>query len=732
MVDFAEKGGIIVKKINISLILGSLLLLILLSIALFPNLFSDSNPYSMTLVHTYMDENNELVIMTPPFEPSENYVLGSDEVGRDIWSLVVYGTRLTLVLALSITILRFLLALPLGMAGGMGSRFSKSLIDQFNIVLTTIPPLLIGILFLKMNFFTSLYKIQSIFVFAITLTLIGWARIGNMVLVSSSRIMEETFILSEKAIGKRKLSIAIKNVLPHILPEIVVLFFMEIARVLTLMMQLGIFGIFVGNIRIISNSGSFGYAYYNLPYEPEWSGLLGATKEFIRSAPWVVFTSAMFFVISVLAFNLFGEGLRIELQKKNSRFISNVKSLFSKNIETTKDQRITFGISILLGIFMLVSIIFNIAKSDYTYTEVNQSGYNYENVIVGSNESLNVANIIGEFFSSIDVKSLGKDYYQIFDGIDKIYFSGSSIALDNKSLQFGKDIIFKTGFIGENHYEIMDITEEFYDVNNVDIHDKLLYVDSDVITMKAIENNIEYFVDKGAKGIVTTSEDIVSTVAENKPYYLIILEDSYKDLLQDREASIELNLVSEKYDRQGKNVIGYIEGNDPILSKKLIVVGMDYGFVNQENSYEILNFYFSMIKTLKENEDVLKKSIIFVFYPDEVEGVEYFSDHQLSPQKNVMMYLDMTGIESGRFDKIKFSDELSPITRYYGFTFANQFTNKMDSIISDERITVNSNNSYLYLNNGMTTLLFETEGNEKYSIHEFGEIFTNLIIDNAH
>jgi len=97
-----------------------------------------------------------------------------------------------------------------------------------------------------------------------------------------------------------------------------------------------------------------------------------------------------------------------------------------------------------------------------------------------------------------------------------------------------------------------------------------------------------------------------------------------------------------------------------------------------------------------------------------------------------MMYLDITGINSKRFDKIKFSDELSPITRYYGFTFANQFVNAMDSIISDERIITDFNNSYLYINNGMTTLLFETEGNEKYSIHEFGRTFANLIIDNAH
>ena len=71
-----------------------------------------------------------------------------------------------------------------------------------------------------------------------------------------------------KAIGKTKFQLAVKNVFPHLLPEIVVLFFLEIARVLTLMMQLGIFGVFVGNVRIVDDSGWYGYKYVNLPYEP--------------------------------------------------------------------------------------------------------------------------------------------------------------------------------------------------------------------------------------------------------------------------------------------------------------------------------------------------------------------------------------------------------------------------------------------------------------------------------
>ena len=290
------------KKFNLPLFLGIVLILMLLVVAVFPNLFTDRNPYSMSLLRIWTDETNTMQMETPPFEPDDNYFLGSDKVGRDIWSLVIFGTKLTLSLALMITLLRFLIAVPLGMAGAMGSVTAKGVIDQFNIVLTTIPPLLIGILILKMDFFASLFKFQSAIVFILTLTIIGWARMGNLIYESSSKIMEETFILSEKAIGKTKFQIAIKNVFPHLLPEIVVLFFMEIARVLTLMMQLGIFGVFVGNVRIVDDSGWYGYKYVNLPYEPEWSGLLGAAKEYVRSAPWIVFTTAAFFVLSVLAF----------------------------------------------------------------------------------------------------------------------------------------------------------------------------------------------------------------------------------------------------------------------------------------------------------------------------------------------------------------------------------------------------------------------------------------------
>lgn len=724
------------KNMNIPLIFGIILIFILLSIAIFPSLFTESNPYAMTLVHTYIDENGKLIIMTPPFEPGDNYVLGSDEVGRDIWSLVVNGTRLTLTLALGITFLRFLLAIPFGIAGAMGFRSGKSIIDQFNIVLTTIPPLLIGILVLKLDFFTSLYKLQSILVFISTLTIIGWARIGNMIYEGTSKIMEETFILSEKAIGKTKFRIALNNVLPHLLPEIVVLFFMEISRVLTLMMQLGIFGVFVGNIRIISNSGNQGYSYYNLPYEPEWSGLLGAAKEFIRSAPWIVFSATAFFVISVLAFNLFGEGIRIELQKKNSKLISGMKGMVKRDSKTTKDLQITFFVAIVISSILLGSIIVSRLEDNYQYFAVNEIGYNYKNIIEGSEESTVTGKYIENYFNELGIVKLKDTYSQKISGINKLYFENSMISLMSESgekvLEFGEDIMIKTGLVGEFAYDIVNITENFYDITDIDINNRLVYVNSDIITFEAIENNAEYFAEEGAKGIITTSSNISYIDSENNPDFFIVLEDSFKDILSKEDTSLSLSLNSKSYQNEASNIIGFIEGKDPVLSKKAIIIGMDYGFINQENSYEVLNFYLGLVKSIKENEDMLKKSIIFIFYPDKEDGVQYFSEHQVFPQKNVILYLDLTNIHSGKFDKIKFSDELSPITRYYGFTFANQLNDLMKPIISDIPIPIDSQNSYLYLNNGMTTLLFETEGSENYSIDEFGKNLVDLIINNAH
>ena len=92
------------------------------------------------------------------------------------------------------------------------------------------------------------------------------------------------------------------------IPETIVLFFMEIARVLAMMMQLGIFSVFVGNLRIIKDTEG-GVSYYDFSFEPEWASMLSTSRNAISVAPWAIIFPALAFFVSVLGFNLFGEGL---------------------------------------------------------------------------------------------------------------------------------------------------------------------------------------------------------------------------------------------------------------------------------------------------------------------------------------------------------------------------------------------------------------------------------------
>lgn len=724
------------KKWNLPLWLGAFLILLLLVVAVLPGMLSDRNPYAMSLIQTWVDDEGDLQIVAPPFEPGERYILGSDKIGRDIWSLVVNGTRLTLSLALAITFLRFLIAVPMGMAGAMGSHTSRNIIDQFNIVLTTIPPLLIGILILKMEFFMSLFKLQSAMVFILTLTVIGWSRMGNLMYESTGRIMSETFILSEKAIGKTKWSIAIRNVLPHLLPEIVVMFFMEIARVLTLMMQLGIFGVFVGNVRLIYESTQYGFQYINLPYEPEWSGLMGATKEYVRSAPWIVFTAAAFFVVSVLAFNLFGEGLRIELQKKNSRMISTVTGLFRNRRETSRDQRFTFAAAGLTLAVLLATVTFAQTDTQYGFENFNDIGYNYDHVIVGSEESTAVAQLIASAMAEMGIAPLDEDgYLQVFDEIDNLYFDKSTLVISDghytQTLRFGEDVEIPFGRTGTWEFEVIDLTEQFYDYDDIELSGKLLYVDSEIIPDEAIRKSMPYLVEKGALGVVTTQDEIARAITENRPYFYLILGNSFKDYFQSASVTMSLDMVSEHYDQPGANVAGIIDGQDEVTKDKGIIIALDYTFLTGEDHYEVINAYLGLMKTIKAHQDELENSVAFVFFADRGGAIEYYSEHQLFPTKNILVFHDMTRLDRMEISAVRFSDALSPVSRYYGFTLSKQIKDDMTRFLSDTPAELDEGNSYLYYNKGYTTLIYEAEGEQGLPLNQFLEDFARLVITNA-
>ena len=170
---------------------------------------------------------------------------------------------------------------------------------------------------------------HSIVAFAVILTIVGWSKLAGMIEDQTSLIMEEDFIEGEVAAGKNPLQIGVQNLLPHLIPHVVSFLFMEIGMVLFLLAQLSVLTIFIGPRRMplaMAFEGNF-----EMAFEPEWGSMLARAPEIIRLYPdrmWLTLFPALAFFFGVTGFNLTGEGLRIEFQKRTSQVVSFIRKGF--------------------------------------------------------------------------------------------------------------------------------------------------------------------------------------------------------------------------------------------------------------------------------------------------------------------------------------------------------------------------------------------------------------------
>ncbi len=157
------------KKINFPLLLGSIIVIFLAIVAFYPEFFTSKDPlFEEAPKYIEYKEEGEWVkkFAYNPMPPNKDNIFGTDDAGRDVYSRLVYGTRNTLKLALLIGIFRMILALPLGLAAGMGIKFISNMIKIFNTFFTAIPMLLFSFVILNIGYFRNLQMDKSIFAFA--------------------------------------------------------------------------------------------------------------------------------------------------------------------------------------------------------------------------------------------------------------------------------------------------------------------------------------------------------------------------------------------------------------------------------------------------------------------------------------------------------------------------------------------------------------------------------------
>jgi ABC-type dipeptide/oligopeptide/nickel transport system permease subunit len=316
---------------NPTLIIGSSLVFAFFLLSLFGQSWAPLHPFETHSIMTI-----EGVIQAPPFAPSSMFAWGTDPIGRDILSLILSGARQTFALAVMAMIARMVLGIFIGMIAGWWQnswmdRSINALISVWAAFPTT---------FFAMILIQALGIEKGMGVFIVTLSVVGWGEIAQYVRSQVIAHKPLLHIEAARSIGANTMQLLKNHIFPQMLPSLIVLSVMEIGSVLMLLAELGFLNVFMGGgFRAeIGETGAMIPVIYYFSDVPEWGAMLANIRNYWRSSPWMAWYPGIFFFVSILAFNLFGEGLR--------NFIEDSKI----NISRLLNRYSIIGGIILLGI----------------------------------------------------------------------------------------------------------------------------------------------------------------------------------------------------------------------------------------------------------------------------------------------------------------------------------------------------------------------------------------------
>lgn len=225
--------------------------------------------------------------------PSAEYPLGTDQLGRDLLSRLIYGSRIALGVALPSVAIALtggvLLGLVAGYAGGVIDDIVVVLIDSVN----AFPAVILALAILAL---LGPALINEIFVIGLA-WIPGYARVTRAQVLS---VKENVYIEAERSLGARSSRIILVHILPNVLAPLLILAAMDLPVVITFEAGLSFLGLGVR------------------PPTPSWGSILSDGFNYIRQSPWPITWAGLTLIITTLGFTLFGETLRDVLDPRLS------------------------------------------------------------------------------------------------------------------------------------------------------------------------------------------------------------------------------------------------------------------------------------------------------------------------------------------------------------------------------------------------------------------------------
>lgn len=257
---------------------GLVFILIIITIAIFAPSISPHDPYKI----------NVYKVLEPP---SKEHLFGTDELGRDVLSRILYGARVSLKVGFIAMGIAILTGTLLGAIAGYYGGIIDSIIMRIVDVMLSFPTL-----FLILAVVAVLEP--SIYIIMVVIGLTGWMDVARLVRAEVLSLKEREFVLAARAMGASSARIIFKHILPNALYPVIVAATFSVG----------------GAILIESGLSFLGLGIQ--PPEPSWGGILSVGKDYITVAWWMSLFPGIAIFLTVLSFNLLGEALRDALDPK--------------------------------------------------------------------------------------------------------------------------------------------------------------------------------------------------------------------------------------------------------------------------------------------------------------------------------------------------------------------------------------------------------------------------------